>query len=88
MAVLGQFCAEVIGWCLYPSEESRGGVGGLSLSPPLFLDQTEDQKAEKIFLGTSPPSPPLSQGLDDRSPLSEGLDGHCTTGGDFMQSWH
>ena len=58
------------------------------LPPPLFLDQTEDQKAEKSFLGTSPPSPPLSQGLDDRSPLSEGLDGHCTTGGDFMQSWH
>ena len=67
-----------------PGEGSEGSAS----PPPLFLDQTEDQKAEKSFLGTSPPSPPLSQGLDDRSPLSEGLDGHCTTGGDFMQSWH
>ena len=38
---------------------------------PLILDQNEAQRAEIIFL--SPP--PLSQGLDDRSPsLSEGLD--------------
>ena len=34
---------------------------------PLLLDQTEAQRAEKIFLETAPP--PLSQGLDDRSPL-------------------
>ena len=69
------------------------GIGGIGLSSPsLFLDQTEAQKAEKNFLGTArrllPPPTPLSQDLDDRSPLSEGLDGHCTTGGDFMQSWH
>ena len=39
---------------------------------PLILDQNEAQRAEIIFW--SPP-PPLSQGLDDRSPsLSEGLD--------------
>ena len=31
---------------------------------PLFLDQTEAQRAEKIFLIP----PPLSQGLDDRAP--------------------
>ena len=38
---------------------------------PLILDQNEAQRAEIIFF--SPP--PLSQGLDDRSPsLSEGLD--------------
>ena len=41
--------------------------------PPLFLDQTEARRAEKIFLGGT--GPPLSQGLDDRPRLlSEGLD--------------
>ena len=30
--------------------------------PPLFLDKTEAQRAEKIFLGDQ--APPLSQGLD------------------------
>ena len=39
---------------------------------PLILDQNEAQRLEIIFLA---PPPPLSQGLDDRSPsLSEGLD--------------
>ena len=33
--------------------------------PPLFLDQTEDQRVEKKFFETAPP---LSQGLDDRPP--------------------
>ena len=33
--------------------------------PPLFLDQTEDQRIEKKFFETAPP---LSQGLDDRPP--------------------
>ena len=42
------------------SGRSRGGAR----SPPLFLDQTEDRRAEKIFFATAPP--PLSQGLDDR----------------------
>ena len=38
---------------------------------PLILDQNEAQRLEIIFLAP----PPLSQGLDDRSPsLSEGLD--------------
>ena len=37
--------------------------------PPLFLDQTEAQRAEKNFFETAPPPPtPLSQGLDDRAP--------------------
>ena len=37
--------------------------------PPLFLDQTETQRAEKNFLADRPP--PLSKGLYDRaSPLS------------------
>ena len=40
---------------------------------PLFLDQTETRRAEKIFLGDRPP---LSKGLDDLDPLplSQGLD--------------
>ena len=44
---------------------------------PLFLDQNEARRAEKIFFETAPP-PPSSQGLDDLQspplPLSEGLD--------------
>ena len=44
-----------------------GGAGH-----PLFLDQTETRRAEKIFLGDRPP---LSKGLDDLDPpLSQGLD--------------
>ena len=47
------------------------GPGGPGL--PLFLDQTETRRAEKIFLGDRPP--PLSNGLDDLDPpLSQGLD--------------
>ena len=43
---------------------------------PLFLDQNEARRAEKIFF-LRPPPPPSSQGLDDRQspppvPLSEG----------------
>ena len=34
---------------------------------PLFLDQTDAQRAKKIFL-RPPPPPPLSQGLDDCLP--------------------
>ena len=36
--------------------------------PPLFLVQTEARRAEKCFLETPPPA--LSNGLDDRPPLS------------------
>ena len=44
-----------------------GGAGH-----PLFLDQTETRRAEKIFLGDRPPP---SKGLDDLDPpLSQGLD--------------
>ena len=34
--------------------------------PPLFVDQTEAQRAEKQFFETAPPPPPptLSEGLD------------------------
>ena len=49
--------------------EVPGGLGA-----PLFLDQTEAWRAEKTFFRDHPPPPPLSQGLDDRAPLSEGLD--------------
>ena len=38
------------------------------LCPPLFLDQTEAQRAENIFFWRLPP--PLSQGLDDPPSLS------------------
>ena len=41
-------------------EEGSGGGG------PLFLDQTEARGAEKSFFR---PGTPLSQGLDDWSPL-------------------
>ena len=34
--------------------------------PPLFLDQNEARRAEKIFFEACPH--PLSQGLDDRAP--------------------
>ena len=45
------------------------GPGG---PPPLFLDQTEARRAENCFWR---PPPPLSKGLDDRTPtLSQGLD--------------
>ena len=52
-------------------------------APPLFLDQSEARRAEKNFFKTShpPPSPRLSQGLDDHTPsLSEGPDGYSNTG--------
>ena len=42
----------------------HAGKGGSGLV--LFLDQTEAPKSRKMFLGTAPP--PLSRGLDDRSP--------------------
>ena len=53
---------------------SRGGTRGGR--PPLLLDQTKAQRVGKKFL--SPPSPLMSQGLDEDPPpprpLSEGLD--------------
>ena len=54
------------------------GPGG---PPPLFLDQTEDQRVEKKFFSDRPP---LSQGLDDHPPppptLSEGRGPSCSKG--------
>ena len=56
-----------------PVMDPGEGPGGPAPPPPIFLDQTEAQRA-KIFLGGDRP-PPLCQGLDDRAPpLSEGLD--------------
>ena len=49
------------------------GEGPGGAHPPLFLDQTEARRAEKILGGGT--GPPLSQGLDDCPRLlSEGLD--------------
>ena len=47
------------------------GPGCLPPPPPLFLNQTEGQRAKKKFLETSnPPAlPTLPQGLDDWAPL-------------------
>ena len=43
--------------------------------PPLLLDQTEARRPEKKNFGDrAPPPPPTSKGLDDRAPLSQGLD--------------
>ena len=43
-------------------------MGDPGEDPLLFLDQTEAQRAEKIFFRDHPPPAPLSQGLDDRFP--------------------
>ena len=52
---------------------SRGGARGAPPPLPLFLNQTDARRAEKMFGGGT--GPPLSQGLDDRPRLlSEGLD--------------
>ena len=59
-----------IPWCDHSNESSLrvlshgSGGQGRGAPPPLFLDQTEAQRAAKIFLETFPP--PLSKGLDDR----------------------
>ena len=54
---------------------SRGGVRG-GRAPPLFFDQNEARRAEKIFLETVPPPPSLisASGWPHPLPLSEGLD--------------
>ena len=44
------------------------GRGSGGLVPPLFLDQSEAWRAEKIFLGDWPPPPPLFKGLGDQPP--------------------
>ena len=49
--------------CKPSVEDPEEGPGGPC--PPLFLDQTEAQRAEKIIFKTAPP---LSEGLD--SPLT------------------
>ena len=55
-----------------PVMDPGEGPGTPAPPPPIFLDQTEAQRAKKIFFETAPP---LCQGLDDWAPpLSEGLD--------------
>ena len=44
----------------------QGGGGG-GASPPVFLDQTEAQRAKKTFFRDCAPPLPLSQGLDDQA---------------------
>ena len=44
------------------------GRGSGVRPPPLFLDQTEAQRAQKIFLETA--HPPFSEGLDPALALS------------------
>ena len=51
---------------VYSGGFREGARGDLGL--PLFLDQAEARRAEKIFLGDRPPS--LSEGLDDPPPPS------------------
>lgn len=46
---------------------------GEGLEPPYFQTKLRPQRPKKIF-ETGLPPPPLSQGLDDGGPLSEGLD--------------
>ena len=45
-----------------PGLKNHDAVVVQARGPPLFLDQTEAQKAEKFFLVTPPP--PFSQVLD------------------------
>ena len=54
--------------------------------PPLFLDRTETQKAEK-FLGGDRPHPPLSKGLDDRASLLLSRSGYRTDIDFFFGIW-
>ena len=41
----------------------REGARGARASP-LFLDQSEARRAEKLFFGDRPPTPTVSEGLD------------------------
>ena len=51
----------------YSVADPREGPGGPPPPlPPLFLDQTEAQRAKKNVFETPPP---LSQGLNDRAPF-------------------
>ena len=57
------------GLLIEPVADPEEGLGGLG-PPPLFLDQTEARRAEKILFGDR------GQDLEDHppAPLSEGLD--------------
>ena len=51
-------------------KKTEKNSSGGSIAPPLFLDQTEARRAEKISLGACLPPAPLSKGLDDPLPSS------------------
>ena len=52
---------------------SRGGARGGRPPTILFLDQTEARRAEIIFFVVRASPPPLSKGLHDPPPPSQGL---------------
>ena len=54
-----------------PVMDPGEGPGGPAPPAPIFLDQTEAQRAKKIFFESVPqhPPPPLSEGLDPPYPL-------------------
>ena len=63
---------EVLQYIIISTVQDPGkGSGGPA---PLFLDQTEAQRAEKILFGDRPPLLPLSKCVDDWAPppLSQG----------------
>ena len=51
--------------------------------PPLFLDQNEPRKAQKIFSGDPPPS---SKGLDDHLPPESGTAPYALPGVPGLQA--
>ena len=57
-------------------ESLKNTSGGSRGGPPLFLDQTGGLRGREKFFGRQRPLPPLplSKGLDDCPPLSQGLD--------------
>ena len=63
-------------WPLVEVRLQNPGEGPGGPGPPLFLDQNEARRTEKMFFEAGPA--PFSEGLDDRPTpppaLSEGLD--------------
>ena len=58
--------AAVETWPLVEVRLQNPGEGPGGPGPPLFLDQNEARRTEKIFFKAGPG--PLSEGLDDRPP--------------------
>ena len=55
-----------------PGLKNHDAVVVQARGPPLFLDQTEAQKAEKFFLVTPPPPPLLSSSGSSTATLALG----------------